>query len=202
MRQAKGAVRLAATLGAALATVCLAFTAAANSLQRLEPQPAADALRQGLSVVYHFNFFRHVREIEEWKKYREGTPGPVISQLDYNVGQGNVLTSGKDEGVGAEISGLIHLEKPGTYAFAVQSNDGVRVEIGGLTVIEDPDVHADRFSEIVQVEVAEPGWYALDILYFERKNTATLELYWQPPGVGPGTMPLVPAEVLAHLKAE
>lgn len=202
MTEAKGAIRLAATLGAALTTACLAFAAAANSLQRLEPQPAADELQQGLSVVYHFNFFRHVREIDEWKKYREGKPGPVIPQLNYNVGQGNVLTSDKAEGVGAEISGLIHLDKPGIYAFAVQSNDGVRVEIGGLKVIEDPDVHADRFSEIVQVEVAEPGWYPLNILYFERKNTATLELYWQPPGVAPGTMPLVPAEALAHVKAE
>ena len=64
MKQASGAVRLSATLGAALTTLCLAFTAAANSLQRLEPQPSADELQQGLSVVYHFNFFRHVREIE------------------------------------------------------------------------------------------------------------------------------------------
>ena len=202
MREAKGVFRLVVTASAALATLCLAFGAAANSLQRLEPQPAADELQQGLSVVYHFNFFRHVREIDEWKKYREGTPGPVIPQLNYNVGQGDVLTSGKAEGVGAEISGLIHLDKPGTYAFAVQSNDGVRVEIGGLKVIEDPDVHADRFSDIVQVEVAEPGWYPLNIVYFERKNTSTLEFYWQPPGVAPGTMPLVPAEVLAHLKTE
>ena len=92
MTEAKGAIRLAATLGAALTTACLAFAAAANSLQRLEPQPAADELQQGLSVVYHFNFFRHVREIDEWKKYREGKPGPVIPQLNYNVGQGNVLT--------------------------------------------------------------------------------------------------------------
>ena len=201
MKQASGAVRLSAMLGAALTTLCLAFTAAANSLQRLEPQPSADELQQGLSVVYHFNFFRHVREIEEWKKHREGTPGPVIPQLNYSVGQGNVLTSGKDEGVGAEISGLIHLEQPGTYAFAVQSNDGVRVEIGGLKVIEDPDVHADRFSEIAQIEVAEPGWYPLTVRYFERKNTSTLRFYWQPPGHD-GTMPLVPKQALAHIAAE
>jgi len=202
MRQTLRELRLAASVGAALATACLAFAAAANSLEPMERQPAADELQPGLSVVYYFNFFRHVREIDEWKKYRDGTPGPAITQLNYNVGQGEVLTSGKPEGVGAEISGLIHLDKPGTYAFAVQSNDGVRVEIGGLKVIEDPDVHTDRFSEIAQVEVAEPGWYPLNIVYFERKNTSTLELYWQPPDVAAGTMPLVPAEALAHLKTE
>ena len=202
MRQAVAARTLTAATGAAILSLSLMAAAAAQSPERLEPQPAADALAPGLSVVYYFNFFRHVREIEEWKKYKEGKPGPVIPQLNYNVGQGNVLTSGKDEGVGAEITGLIHLEKPGTYAFATQSNDGVRVEIGGLQVIEDPDVHADRFSEIAQIEVAEPGWYPLKVTYFERKNTSTLEFYWQPPGNEGGTMPLVPAEVLAHQKSE
>lgn len=176
--------------------------AAAQSPQPLAPQPAAEALLPGLAVTYYFNYFRHVNEIESWKGYREGKPGEPISMLNYNVGDGEVLTSGRTDGVGAEITGLIHLEESGTYAFAAQSNDGVRLEIGGVQVLEDPDVHADRYSDIAQLEVAEPGWYPIRVLYFERKNTSTLELYWQPPSLAAGTMPPVPAAAFAHLEAE
>ena len=50
--------------------------------------------------------------------------------------------------------------------------------------LEDPDVHPDRFSEIVDVEVPEAGWYPLEILYFERKNTSTLRLLTAGPDGG------------------
>jgi hypothetical protein len=109
-----------------------------------------------------------------------------------------VLTSDGDDGVGAEITGLIHLAEPGFYSFAVRSNDGFRLWIGGEQILEDPDVHADRYSDIAEFQVTTPGWYPLRMLYFERKNTSTLELYWLPPSLDVDSMPLVPAEVLAH----
>ena len=165
----------------------------------LEPQPAAGDLKPGLAVLYYLNLFRHVDELIDWQDYKDGKKGPVLSQLNYRVGTGPVLSSGYSDGVGAHITGLIHLDRPGTYAFSVQSNDGVRLEISGVQVLEDPDVHADRFSEIAQLTVEAPGWYPLSIHYFERKNTSTLELYWQRPGDQPGTMPLVPREAFAHI---
>ncbi|MEM7224683.1 MAG: PA14 domain-containing protein [Pseudomonadota bacterium] len=188
----------AAFLGAFL---LLAGPVSAASPQPLSPQPAADDLAPGLAVDYYYSFFRHIDELIEWQDYKDGDPGEPILQLDYRVGMDKVLTSEVDNGVGAEISGLIHLEKTGTYAFTAQSNDGVRLEIGGVLVLEDPDVHADRYSMMGPLEVTTPGWYPIKVLYFERKNTSTLELYWQPPGQD-GSMELVPAEVFAHLKSE
>jgi hypothetical protein len=100
----------------------------------------------------------------------------------------------------ARITGLIHLEAPGLYSFAFESNDGVRLEIDGERIVEDPDVHSDRFSDIGAMEVTEPGWYPLTIRYFERKSTSTLRFFWQPPGTE-GSMSLVPAEALAHTRS-
>ncbi len=165
----------------------------------LDPQPAASELKPGLAVRYYLHFFRHVDELVDWQGYKDGKKGPVLSQLDYRVGTGPVLSSGHSDGVGAHITGLINFDVPGTYAFSVQSNDGVRLAIGGVQVLEDPDVHADRFSEIAQLNIEAPGWYPLSLHYFERKNTSTLELYWQRPGEQAGTMPLVPREAFAHL---
>ena len=165
-----------------------------------EPQPAAADLAPGLAVRYYRNFFRHIDELVDWKKYRDGEAGEPLPMLDYKVGKGAVLTSGTEDGVGAEITGFIRLDKPGLYFFAVESNDGVRITLGGARVLDDPDVHGDRFSDPAQVEIAEPGWYPLHIDYFERKNTSTLKLHWLEPDSDGGTMPLVPAEVFAHGK--
>ena len=185
-----------------LAGLAPALITGATAAEPASPQPDESALKPGLAVQYYYHFFRHVDEIVEWKDYRDGKPGEPITEINYNVGQGAVLTSSEDDGVGAEITGLIKLDKAGTYAFAFQSNDGVRLTIGGVQVVEDPDVHADRFSEIGSLEISEPGWYPINILYFERKNTSTLQFYWQPPDSSGGTMPIVPGEVLAHTAAQ
>jgi hypothetical protein len=180
-----------------LVTALGAGGAEAQYVKPADPQPTADQLRPGLAVVYYSNFFRHIRELVEWEDYKEGKPGEPITQLNYRVGQGDVLTSGMDDGVGAKMTGYILLDTPGAYSFAFESNDGVRLEIDGQIVVDDPDVHGDRFSDIGAVIVEEPGWHPITIRYFERKSTSTLMFHWLPPGAE-GTMPLVPPEVLAH----
>ena len=84
------------------------------------------------------------------------------------------------------------------YIFAAQSNDGLSVDIGGKTVVYDPDVHADRYSQPVEVEIKTAGWYPLDVWYFERKNTSTLRLYWLKPDEEEGSMTIVPKDVFGH----
>ena len=89
----------------------------------------------------------------------------------------------------------------GTYTIAMQSNDGVDLKIGGKRVVYDPLVHSDRFSDLILVEIAEPGLYPLHLLYFEKQITATLELYWLKPGGG-GQLDFVPEEAFANRSAQ
>ena len=184
-------------LGAVFLTLAASEPLRAQSLNPANRHADPAALKAGLAVCYIGEFVRHIDQMIEWEGYRTCKEGPPIEKLDYRVGQGNVLTSESDNGVMAKITGYIHLDKPGFYAFGFESNDGVRLEIDGSQILEDPDVHADRFSDIGGLEVKEPGWYPILIRYFERKNTSTLRFFWQPPG-SDGTMPLVPAEALAH----
>lgn len=170
-----------------------------SGLRPARPQPAEEALRPGLLPTYYFHIFNFVIEIPEYARYTPGVEGEPIPQLDYIVGSGPVLTSNRRDGVGADINGFIRFDEPGLYRFAARSNDGVRVEIGERLVISDPTVHADRFSPIVPVKVEEPGWYPIWVLYFEKRNTSTLQLFWLPPD-DQGGLAFVPGAHFAHVR--
>jgi hypothetical protein len=161
-----------------------------------DPQPTS--LKAGLATRYYVKLFRTVEELKDWAKYKDGTVGDPIHSLNYRSGVDSVLTSGQEDGVGAHITGYIRFEEAGTHSIAAQSNDGLVVVIGGRTVVYDPDVHADRYSQPVEVEIKKAGWYPLDVWYFERKNTSTLRLYWLLPDEEEGSMTVVPKEMYGH----
>jgi hypothetical protein len=158
-----------------------------------EPQPTA--LSPGLSVAYWYGMVNHINELRT-KKFE---PGPALTNLDYHWGPGNVLTSKAREGVGAIITGFIRFDAAGLYGFAVTSNDGVRVEIGGRLLHEDPGVHGDTTSDRIDVQINQPGWYPVRIVYFQKKGTAALILEWIAPGQKGPLVP-VPAKAFAYSK--
>lgn len=186
-----------------VAGALVAMPAAAEEVSGLAPavpQPSAEALKPGLAVSYYHGVFNDTQEIPEWAAAKKGYPGEPLKMLDYWVGDGEVLTSGRIDETGAHIVGLIHMAKAGDYTFSMHSNDGIDLKIGGKQVIKDSSVHADRYSDLVVVKIAEPGWYPLDLLYFEKRNTSTLELFWLQPGES-GQLNHVPAAALAHTDA-
>jgi hypothetical protein len=173
---------------------------AALAQSPVNPEPSADQLKPGLEVSYYFGMFRHIDEFADWTK-NKGKPGATVPQINWRVGQGEVLDSGATDGVGVRIMGLIHLETAGEYKFSFQSNDGVRLIVGGVEVVDDPTVHKDQWSDIGTLNVSTPGWYPIKVIYFERKNTSTLKMCWRPPGASTeGSMPVVPPDVLAHVE--
>ena len=56
---------------------------------------------------------------------------------------------------------------------------------------------ATPYPKLKPVVIAEPGWYPFRLIYFEKRVTSTVELYWKPPG-GSGDMDFVPEEAFAH----
>lgn len=195
---------LAPTALALAVSVSLALTApvlADSHVKSLGPiaQPDPATLAPGLAVTYHFHLFNTVGEITQWARNNESVAGTPLPALNYSVGSGKVLTSDRADGVGATITGLIRFPAAGRYVLAMQSNDGVSLSIGGQRILADPGVHTDRFSELVRVDVAEAGWYPLDLLYFEKRNTSTLQFYWAQEAAGE-SLRLVPPEAFAHTR--
>jgi hypothetical protein len=188
---------LKAALGAFLGLTLATATGAAADPTPVSPQPADSALKAGLSVVYYPTMVRLIEELEDWMDENPGQPGKPLKSLNYQTGESGALTSGIPYGVGAEISGLIKFDQAGTYSLVVNSNDGFTLSIGGEHILEDPGVHPDQYSGIAKVNIAEPGWYALEMLYFQRKGTSTLQLFWTPPGGD--KMVVVPASAFAYM---
>ena len=180
------------------ATQALAEKGPVTGLKPAAPQPPAGALAPGLAATYFDVAMDHVRKVREWAKYKDGRKGAPLARLDYAEGAGEVLTSGKTDEVGAWIKGFVHLDQVGLYRFLVTANDGVQVELGGKRIYRDAMIHKTRTSEPLAVEIATPGWYALEVLYFEARNTAALEIKWQPPGAA--GFAYVPASAFAHQK--
>jgi hypothetical protein len=165
-----------------------------SGLKPAEPQPTPEQLAPGLAVQYTYAIMNNISE----RKGRKFEPGPPLTHLEWRMGNGIVLTSKSREGVGAMITGFIQFDKPGTYGVDVTSNDGVRVEIGGKLIHEDPGVHSDTTSDRVDVKIEKAGWYPINILYFQKRYTATLVLRWAAPGEK--KMVVVPPKALAYRK--
>lgn len=173
---------------------------AAETIMAASPQPGADAIKPGLSVKYVIDRFNHIDEVINAGGWMKKVPGDPLPMLNYNVGAGPVLTNKNDDLVGAFIQGYIKIDKPGTYLFSVQHNDGVRLWIGDSMIYDSPFVAPDTFSPNLEVVADKAGWHPIRIIYYEKKSTSTLELYWQPPGAG--SFEFVPASAFGHIPGE
>jgi hypothetical protein len=187
----------------AFASTLLLLSACATQPQDLSekpvpatPQPAAAELRDGLAVRYYYGTFDHVRDLVGFMDYKDGKAGAPLASLSHNDGAGTVLTSEAEDLVGAHITGYLRLAAPGTYRFQVTTNDGVRVRLGGARIHDDPGTGPARTSDPIPVEVSQPGWYPLQVWYFEKRGTSTLQVEWTPPGQD--GMTDLPADVLGH----
>jgi len=194
-------LRVLVLLAAGLAAVGCARTAreAAFGKARLEPA-AVDpvSIGPGLAVLYFDDFYRNVDEMPSGAAaLKQGRPGKPVPNLDYRFGNGPVLDSGLSRGVGVRMTGLMRFPTAGKYLLKARSNDGVRIFIDGEKIIDDPDVHSDRYSAEAAVQIDRSGWYPLRVQYFQRKGSATLELYWKMPGQG--GFEIVPAASFGHV---
>jgi hypothetical protein len=158
-----------------------ALAAQAIELVPADPQPQSSTLASGLAVSYATlpNDTRSLSRAK-WALEREAEPGAPLAGLTYDdTAEGDpVLTSGKSQMVGAEISGYIKFDAPGTYTLDFLTNDGLEIFIGGQQVGLYDGVHACGYAGEVEVVVPSAGYYPVEATYFQRKGTACLMMEW------------------------
>ncbi len=169
-----------------------------SSLSPIDDASIKNRLEPGLRVLYFNGKYRNVRQMPNGDRalLEKGRPGAPILIINNQFGSNEVFDSGRNQAVGVQMKGYIHLEK-GRYAFQALSNDGVEMIIDDKSVLIDPGVHSDRLSKIETLSVQEPGWYSLMVKYFQRKGTAALTLYWKTPEKN--EFEVIPASAYGHL---
>lgn len=157
-----------------------ASAVAADTNKVLQPiEIPTEKLLPGLDVRIVEKFFRNINEMPEEAAFSKARP---IRKLAYRYEGGTAMfDTDRSLAIGMSIRGLLSIEEPGTYEFQARSNDGIRVQIADKIIIEDPDVHSDRLSSIARWDIPKAGYLPMHILYFQRKGSACLELYWKPP---------------------
>jgi len=160
-----------------------------NDLSQLQP---------GLSVIYIFKKYRNINQIPvgaaALRMGQVGEPIPIINHQSRK--NESVFTSVHSQGVAMVMDGFLKLTKTGVYRWRALSNDGVRMFINNIMIFEDPGVHGDRLTPAGTLQISKSGMLPVRIVYFQRKGTAALKLYWQSPGTD--KFSLVPADVYFH----
>jgi hypothetical protein len=164
-------------------------------------QPAPADMKPGLEATYMDGDFKHVGSMPQTAAdvAKIAKKKGVVALLDDIGPEGEVLGSGRRELYGVYMTGFLKLPA-GETTLVLNSNDGVRLTVNGRMVIEDGDVHADRMSMPAKVRQAQEGWVPVTLHFFQRRNTATLQLFWQPAGAK--DMEIVPAAAFGHVPAK
>jgi hypothetical protein len=187
-----------ALIPAIFCTILLSCAPTKISLGPLDSEQAAKMLKPGLAVLYFDTFVRKLDELPQGVSIQmQGRPGKPIPMLNHRFGENDVFDSGRSRGVGMHLTGYLYLSEPGQYIFKAMSNDGIRVFLNEKVILEDDGVHSDRFSEPGTINIDTPRWYPFKVVYFQRKGTATIELYWEKPG--DREFSVIPAEAYGHV---
>lgn len=148
-------------------------------------------------MVYYDKFVRHIDAIPVGGGSEGGRKGKPVAELNHQFEKGPVFDSGKNRGICLHMTGFFYFPETGVYTLTALSNDGIRISLDGKTVINDPTVHSDRYSNRAIVRIDRKGWYPIEVLYFQRKGTAALKLFWKK--AASAEFEVVPAGAFGHL---
>jgi len=173
-----------AVLGAsALVPAAMAQQAKPPATLNLKTQnlPAAQ-LQPGLSAAFFNAYFRDVNNVVKYVAGAQPNKTATLAQINDENGAGMIFNSGRYERYALHIKGYLRFPKAGAWQMQVTSNDGVLIELDGRKAIEDADVHSDRVSDPVTLNVPAAGVVPIVIYYFQNRGSATLILEWTEPG--------------------
>ena len=180
----------------ALVAVIAPAAMAKEVFRDLQPSSVASDLAPGLAVTYWRDIkFDRMVEMREIIQAVAGETGAPVARLATGP---RVLSTDGTQFVAAVMTGAIHFDAAGTYDLSFVSNDGILVAIDGQVVYADPNRHADSASGPIAVEIDTPGWFDLDIAYFQKKGTHRHDMFWRRPG-DDGPLTLVPAAAFGHV---
>ncbi|MCE8539350.1 hypothetical protein KBY27_17985 [Ruegeria pomeroyi] len=188
-------MRVIRTAALAASALLVAVAAQAAPLKLQPAKPLSANLKPGLSVRYAWGG-PPLAKIDNLTEARdllalEAKPGKPLRGLDYADRSEfePTLTHKEHYNVAADIRGYMKFEEPGIYEIETWSNDGIDARLSGQQVGLWLTRQSCSANQRVEVEVPEPGWYKLEITYFQKYMNKCLMMKWGKKGSGMNWVP-------------
>ncbi len=185
---------------------CVAL-AAATSMAHAAPAPDLPGVSAGPPVTVADAapglVGRYVDNVHRFDEIGSSHAKPFLVRVDARVNfpltEGDFYGAHLDENFGVRWTGAIHVEKPGTYTFDLQSDDGSKLTVNDAVVVDHSDDHKfiDKAGTVI---LPAAGDYRVTLDFHQAGGEAGCVLKWQPPGAT--KLSGVPAKVLFHARAD
>jgi hypothetical protein len=119
----------------------------------------------------------------------------TVSAINFQWNSGNVLTSGRNEGVIVRFHGFINIPTAGTYWFGGQADDGIRIRVNNTQLVNSWIESGGDFRQGSITLAA--GVYPIELIYYENGGGAMVNLQW----FVNGSWQIVPSTSLATASA-
>src|ERR1051326_30770 len=115
---------------------------------------------------------------------------PIDTQIDQTIDFDWSKSPPYPAPFSADWTGNILIEQPGTYQFALISDDGSLLEIDGRVIVDATSVLLQKQTGAIELS---SGFHPIHVKYFNILFGGSVRLFWTPPG---HPEQIVPAEVL------
>lgn len=120
----------------------------------------------------------------------------TVSTVNYNWGGGQVLDSGRADGVIVHFTGYYRVDTTGTYQFGITADDGIKLIINNQTVIDYWGDQGPTFRNGT-ISLTAGTIVPIEIWYYENGGGAVVQFYWYN-----GSWQIVPSTNLATISTE
>ena len=139
----------------------------------LKPEKIAQSeLTPGLDYTYYKGAWLKLPDFDTLETVKTG----VVEDFDLSVRDQN-------DNFGIVFSGFLKIGKRGEYIFATRSDDGTRFTLAGQTLVLNDGIHG-MVSVTSQPVLLSPGFYPLEVEFFEGGGGEALEVWTYSPADG------------------
>ena len=100
----------------------------------------------------------------------------TVSTVNYSWGSGQVLNSGRSDGVIVRFYGYINIATSGTYTFGGNADDGLRIKVNGTSVINSWQEDGGSFRQ-GSINLS-AGVVPVEVMYYENGGGALVNFQW------------------------
>lgn len=140
-----------------------------EKLESVELHKLKNKLKNGLSYKYYEGIFRSVYDFSD--------DDPVQKGEVKNI---HIESRLRNEWIGFEFDGYIHIPKNGLYNFEIAANDGAQLLIDDKELFESDGRKSFSFTQKNNI-ILSKGLHKFTIKYFQCSDNIGLKTYWSSP---------------------